>query len=81
MEVSAYSVADDGHTLDLIISIYTQAIPLVPLDTQAIPPETVTRDQVETGFSRLLGFYDRARGTLAGSLEESTAAFDMGYCS
>ena len=67
MEVSAYSVADDGHTLDLIVSIYTQAI----------PPETVTRDQVETGFSRLLGFYDRARGNLAGSLEESTAAFDM----
>ena len=56
MEVSGYSVADDGHTLDLIISIFTKAIPLVPLDTQAIPPETVTRDQVETGFSCLLGF-------------------------
>jgi hypothetical protein len=67
MEVSGYSVADDGHSLDLIVSIYTQAV----------PPETVTRDQVETGFSRLLGFYERARGTLAGSLEESTTAFDM----
>src|SRR6202453_770500 len=67
MEVSGYSVAGDGHTLDLIVSIYTQTV----------PPEKVTRDQVETGFSRLLGFYDRARRTLAGSLEESTAAFDL----
>jgi hypothetical protein len=67
VEISGYSVADDGHRLDLLISIHTQIV----------PPETVTRDQVDTAFARLLTFFDKARAGLATSLEESTAAFDM----
>lgn len=67
MEVCGYSVADEGHRLDLLVAIHTQTV----------PPETVGRDQVETGFTRMLAFFDRARSDLANSLEESTAAFDM----
>lgn len=67
MEVSGYSVADEGVRLDLLVAIYTQVV----------PSETVTKSQVETGFTRMLTFFDRARADLATSLEESTAAFDL----
>ena len=67
VEVSGYSVGDDGLRLDLLLTIHTQTVPAV----------TVTREQVETGFARLLGFFERARGDLVNSLEESTPAFDM----
>lgn len=67
MRVGGYSIADDDRRLDLIAPIYTQAV----------PPQTVPRDQIETAFARLLRFFDRARGDLVLSLEESTAQFDM----
>lgn len=67
MEVNGYSVADNGHRLDLLVSIHTQTV----------PPETVTKDQVETAFTRMLTFFDNARTNLVTSLEESTSAFDM----
>lgn len=67
LEVCGYSVGDDGHRLDLLVAIHTQSV----------PPDTVPRDQVETAFTRMLAFFDKARGDLAVSLEESTPAFDM----
>ena len=67
MRVGGYSIADDGRRLDLVLPIYTQTA----------PPPTVPRDQVDTAFSRLLTFFDHARGELVYSLEESTAQFDM----
>jgi hypothetical protein len=67
MRVGGYSIADEDRRLDLIAPIYTQAV----------PPQTVPRDQVQTAFTRLLAFFDRARGDLVLSLEESTAQFDM----
>ena len=67
IEVSGYSVADEGERLDLFLSIYTQTV----------PPVTVTRDQVETAFTRMIGFFDRARTDLVKAVEESTPAFDM----
>ena len=67
MRVGGYSIADDGRRLDLIAPIYTQTT----------SPQTVTRDQVDTAFARLQTFFQRARGELISSLEESTAVFDM----
>lgn len=67
MQVGGYSITDEGRRLDLIVPIYTQSV----------PPATVPRDQVETAFTRLLTFFDRARGDLILSLEESTTEFDM----
>ncbi|WP_237570093.1 AIPR family protein [Mycolicibacterium lacusdiani] len=67
MRVGGYSLADEDRRLDLILPIYTQSV----------PPQTVPRDQVETGFTRMLTFFDRARGDLVLSIEESTAQFDM----
>jgi AIPR protein len=67
MRVGGYSVADQDRRLDLILPIYTQAV----------PPQTVSRDQVGTAFTRLLTFFTRARGDLLYSLEESTVQFDM----
>ena len=67
MRVGGYSIAEDNHRLDLIAPIYTHSV----------PPQTVPRDQVDTAFTRLLTFFDRAHGDLLLSLEESTAQFDM----
>lgn len=67
MRVGGYSIADEDRRLDLIAPIYTQTV----------PPQTVSRDQVETAFTRLLTFFKRAGGDLVFSLEESTAQFDM----
>lgn len=65
--VSGYSVSDDGTQLDLLFSIYTQAV----------PPGTVGRSDVENAFRLLLNFFDRAQNDLARSMEESTPAFDL----
>lgn len=66
-EASGYAVADDGGRVDLLITIMP-----------AVPGTTVTRQEVETAFGRLLAFYRRARsGVLHLSLEESTPEWDM----
>jgi AIPR protein len=49
-EVDGYSLSDQGDRLDLLISIYRGAI----------PPETITKSDVDTSFKRLLGFLGRA---------------------
>lgn len=67
LEVSGYSIADEGMRLDLLVVVYTGLA----------PPETVTKDAVETAITRLMGFFEKARDDLLESLEESTAAFDM----
>lgn len=67
MEVSGYSVDDDEGRLDLYLSIHTNKT----------PPETVTRQRVETGFKRLRSFFDWcSRGSYV-ELEESSPVFDM----
>lgn len=67
MEVSGYSISDDGRRLDLIAAAYTGSS----------PPMTVGKAEVETAITRLLTFLDRARGDLVLSVEESTPEFDM----
>jgi hypothetical protein len=67
MEVSGYSVSDDGSVLSLLVAIYKQEV----------PPPTITTSEIDTAIRRVKTFFDRASAGLAGSLEESTAAFDM----
>ena len=67
MEVSGYSVDDDEGRLDLFLSIHTNAV----------PPETVTRQRVEVGFRRLRSFFDWCTKGGYIDLEESSPVFDM----
>lgn len=67
MEVSGYSLSEDGATLKLLIAIHKQMV----------PPPTVTKADCETAIRRVTTFLGRAVGDLRTSLEESTTAFDM----
>jgi len=67
MEVSGYGIDDEEGRLDLFLSI----------NTNAVPPVTITRQQVNVAFRRLRQFLDWC---LAGGyieLEESSPVFDM----
>ena len=67
LEVSGYGVDEDEGRLDLFLSIHTNTV----------PPETVTRQQVDVAFRRLRTFLEwclRGRYT---ELEESSPVFDM----
>lgn len=67
MEVSGYDMDEDEGRLDLFLCIHTNAV----------PPITVTRQQVSVAFRRLRQFLE---WTLRGGyveLEESSPAFDM----
>ena len=67
MEVSGYSIGDEGTRLDVLATVHTQST----------PPRTVPKSQVETAITRALGFIEKARTDLVYTLEESTPAFDM----
>lgn len=67
IEVSGYGV-EDGDTLNLVATIYRGAV----------PPDTVSRRDVETAFRRLHGFWERCRDRpLHESLEESSDGWSM----
>jgi hypothetical protein len=65
-QANGYALADDGGRLDLFYTSFG-----------AVPPRTVTRAELETGFSRLRAFYERARRNLYLDLEESSPEWDM----
>ena len=67
MEISGYGVDEDEGRVDLFLSIHTNAT----------PPATVTRQQVDVAFRRLRSFlaWCLRRGYV--ELEESSPVFDM----
>ena len=67
MEVSGYGVDEDEGRLDLFLSIHTNAT----------PPRTVTRQQVDVAFRRLRSFLDWCLSGGFFDLEESSPVFDM----
>ena len=67
MEVSGYGVDEDEGRLDLFLSIHTNAS----------PPETVTRQQVDVAFRRLRSFLDWCLSGGYVDLEESSPVFNM----
>lgn len=69
VEVSGYQVDEDEGRLDLFVSICTQTV----------PPETVTKAQIDTAFKRLLTFYRWCIDGKYKEMEESSPAFDMAF--
>ena len=67
MEVSGYLLDEDEGRLDVFLSIHTNAA----------PPETVTRQQVDVAFRRLGVFIEWCLGGGFVELEESSPVFDM----
>lgn len=67
IEVSGYGVDEDEGRLDLFLTIHTNAA----------PPITVTRQQVDVAFRRMRGFLDWCLSGRFLDLEESSPAFDM----
>ena len=67
MEVSGYLLDEDEGRLDVFLSIHTNAA----------PPETVTRQQVDVAFRRLGVFTEWCLGGGFVELEESSPVFDM----
>lgn len=67
MEVNGYNFDEDEGTLYLFASIYTQSI----------PPQNITRTNVETAFKRMAAFYQKATEGLYRQLEETSVAYDM----
>jgi hypothetical protein len=67
VEVSGYNISEDGHLLDLFGVILTQAA----------PPPTVPKSDVDTCIRRLRGFLDRARAGDYADREEALPVFDM----
>ena len=67
MEVSGYGVEEDEGRLDIFLTIHTNAA----------PPITVTRQQVDVAFRRMHGFLDWCLSGRFLDLEESSPVFDM----
>ena len=67
MEVSGYLLDEDEGRLDVFLSIHTNAA----------PPGTVTRQQVDVAFRRLGAFIGWCLGGGFVELEESSPSFDM----
>lgn len=67
IEISGYGVDEDEGRLDLFLTIHTNAA----------PPTTVTRQQVDVAFRRMRGFLDWCLSGRFLDLEESSPAFDM----
>ena len=67
LEVSGYGVDEDEGRLDLFLSIHTNTV----------PPQTITRQQVEVGFRRLRSFLEWCLSGRYVELEESSPVFDM----
>src|SRR6516225_2050167 len=66
IEVSGYNL-DSDCTLNLFTTIYTQIV----------PPETVSKVDVEAGFKRLSRFLQKALDGYFTAIEEASPAFDM----
>ena len=67
MEVSGYLLDEDEGRLDVFLSIHTNAV----------PPETVTRQRVDVAFRRLGSFTEWCLSGGFVELEESSPVFDM----
>ena len=67
MQVSGYGIDEDEGRIDVLLTIHKNSV----------PPETVTRREVEVAFTRLRSFLEWAlRGGFV-ELEESSPVFDM----
>lgn len=67
IKINGYSINQDQDNLNLFVSIHTQQI----------PPVTVTKQDVETAFRRLINFFKQAIKGYYQFLEEASSAFDM----
>jgi hypothetical protein len=67
IKINGYSINQDQDNLNLFVSIHTQQI----------PPLTVTKQDVETAFRRLINFFKQAIKGYYQFLEEASSAFDM----
>ena len=67
MEVSGYGIDEDEGRVDVFLSIHTNAV----------PPRTVTRQEVDVAFRRLRSFLDWCLNGRYVELEESSPVFDM----
>lgn len=67
IKINGYSINQDQDNLNLFVSIHTQQI----------PPLTVTKQDVETAFRRLINFLKQAIKGYYQFLEEASSAFDM----
>lgn len=73
IKVNGYNIQEDEGRLDLFVSVYTQEV----------PPSTVRKDDVETAFRRLMGFFNKTLKGYHQSIEEASSAFDLAqliYC-
>jgi hypothetical protein len=67
IQVNGYGVSEDEECLDLFVS----------LATNAAPPETVPKREIEACFKRLLEFFARSLAGYAKEMEEASPAFDL----
>lgn len=67
LEVSGYGFADDGATLDLLVTRYREEN----------PPNNLGRTEMDTAFRRLSTFLERALDGHYRNLEEASPPFDM----
>lgn len=67
IKVNGYNIQEDEGRLDLFVSVYTQEV----------PPSTIRKDDVETGFKRLIGFLTKTFKGYHQSLEEASSVFDL----
>jgi hypothetical protein len=67
IEVSGYGVGEDDEVIDLFTTIYRGE------DT----PATVGKQEIDTAFRRLHGFWTRASDSYHHALEDSSEVFDM----
>ncbi len=67
IKVNGYSINQDHGCLNLFISIHNQSV----------PPVTVTKQEVETAFSRLSNFLKKALKGYHQSIEETSTVFDL----
>jgi hypothetical protein len=67
IKVNGYSINQDQDCINLFVSIHTQAV----------PPVTVNKQDVETAFRRLINLLKQAIKGYHQYLEEASSAFDM----
>lgn len=67
LEVSGYSFSEDGESLDLFVTLYTDTV----------PPSRVGKADIEGAFRRLTSFLSRSLEDYCLMLEEASPVFDM----
>jgi len=67
VEVSGWSLSDDGDRLNLLVTDYRGVT----------PPQSLPNSSIDTSFRRLGEFFVRAQHGYADQLEESSAAFEL----